>query len=233
MIGGDLVGPAVVAAVVSGIVTTIGFLINRSTTLETHKEKLAADQSLAERRFEFEKELAERKIRLDMQAQDRRRRQELAEELIAGFHEVADIMRSVRDGHVDPNEQEARNREPNESSEQTRILDSIFVFNQRYNNQRDTVARLRSKKYRAIAWFGSDILRPFRTLDSSIKKLFIACELLGNFTPPYDNYDRDKINEYRNQIYGSGEEIDKVAVDLSDAVKLIEAVCRPVLEDVG
>ena len=54
-----LIGPAVVAAVISSIVTVIGFFITTRAAKAMHREKLAFDQKLAERKFEFEKELAE------------------------------------------------------------------------------------------------------------------------------------------------------------------------------
>ena len=38
----SLIGPAVIAAIVSGIVMTIGFLVNRSTSSVMHQQKLTA-----------------------------------------------------------------------------------------------------------------------------------------------------------------------------------------------
>lgn len=234
MIGGDLVGPAVVAAVVSGIVTTIGFFINRSTTLATHKEKLDADRDLAERRFSFEKELAERKVRLDMQAQDRRRRQELAEDLIAGFHEVADIMRSVRNPLGYQGEGSTREKGENETPEETQRLNARFVIHERYNKHRETVTRLMSREYRAIAWFGPEIVLPFQTLHQAINEVFIANEMLADYDrvrgEPMDN--PKQRSEWRRTVFGAGDESDKVSSKIDSAVKLIETVCRPVLEDV-
>lgn len=232
MIGGDLVGPAVVAAVVSGIVTTIGFFINRSTTLETHKEKLAADQSLAERRFEFEKELAERKIRLDMRAQDRRRRQELAEELIAGFHEVADIMRSVRNPFGYQGEGSTREKGEYETPEETRRLNARYVLYERFNKHREAVSRLSSREYRAVAWFGPGIREPFQQLHRAINDVFFANDMLAE-EHDYGTGEksaRDLRSEWRLMKYGVGDESDTIAARIREAVDQIERICRPVLE---
>ena len=48
-----LIGPAVVAAVISSIVTVIGFFITTRAAKAMHREKLAFDQKLAERKFCF------------------------------------------------------------------------------------------------------------------------------------------------------------------------------------
>ena len=232
MIGGDLIGPAVVAAAVSGIVTTIGFFINRSTTLATHKEKLAADQSLAERRFGFEKELAERKVRLDMQAQDRRRRQELAEELIAGFHEVADIMRSVRSPFGYQGEGSSRERGENETPDETRRLNARFVIHERFNKHREAVSRLASREYRAVAWFGTEIREPFEKLHRAINEVFLANDMLSEEAgySPDEKSERDLRVEWRRARYGTGDESDKIAAQIRGAIQQVEQICRPVLE---
>ncbi|MBB2791696.1 UNVERIFIED_ORG: hypothetical protein GGD58_000540 [Rhizobium pisi] len=43
----SLIGPAVVAAGVSGVIAGIGLLVTRSTTIGIHREKIEADQDLA------------------------------------------------------------------------------------------------------------------------------------------------------------------------------------------
>ena len=53
----DLIGPAVVAAIVSGVVSILGSIFSNRTTKRLHQEKLDADERLAERRFGFDVEL--------------------------------------------------------------------------------------------------------------------------------------------------------------------------------
>jgi hypothetical protein len=65
----DWIGPAVVAAVVSGIVS-YGALI----------KKLDSERKLAERRFEYDKDLAERRFSYERDLHDHGRRIELAEQ---------------------------------------------------------------------------------------------------------------------------------------------------------
>ena len=62
----SFVGPAVVAAVVSGIIATVGMFVNRATTIRVHEDKLKPDRDLAERKFDFDRDLAERKATADI-----------------------------------------------------------------------------------------------------------------------------------------------------------------------
>lgn len=89
-----LIGPAVVAAVISGLVSVIGIWISARAARRIHTEKLTfdreeaerrfvrevgiseakmkADLALAERKFEFDKSLAEHKVNLDTRLAERK-----------------------------------------------------------------------------------------------------------------------------------------------------------------
>ena len=61
----SLIAPAVVAAVVSGIVSIVGFVVSARNARRIHAEKLTFDREQAEKRFEFDTGLAERRFQLD------------------------------------------------------------------------------------------------------------------------------------------------------------------------
>ena len=54
--------PAVVAALVSGLVSIVGFMVSARTNLSIHSQRLVFDENQAERKFDFDKELAERRL---------------------------------------------------------------------------------------------------------------------------------------------------------------------------
>ena len=107
----SLVGPAVVAAVISGLVATVGIWISARTARRIHTEKLRfdreeaertivrevevteakikADNALVERRFEVDQKLAERRFAYDCRFNDHKRRVELAEEFADRFPAIA------------------------------------------------------------------------------------------------------------------------------------------------
>jgi hypothetical protein len=97
---GALIGPAVVAAAISALVSGIGILISARTTRAVHRDRLAFDRDQAERRFSAEIALAERKVALDRQLHDRKRRAELAEAVLADFYRVEEIYRAARGAFI-------------------------------------------------------------------------------------------------------------------------------------
>ena len=103
----SLIGPAVVAAVVSGVVSVVGLVVSTRTARVIHTEKLAFDPDLAERKFAFDKDLAERKVAADTALADKKltldrtfaawkRQTELAEQVLADFYEARDIIAAAR-----------------------------------------------------------------------------------------------------------------------------------------
>ena len=80
---GSFIGPAVVAAAVSGIVSVVGLVVSTRTARAIHTEKLAFDREqaaqklafderLAERKFAFDKQLAEHKFEFDKELAERK-----------------------------------------------------------------------------------------------------------------------------------------------------------------
>jgi hypothetical protein len=89
-------GIAVIAAVGSFIAGLAGAGISSWTIRSTHSERLAADEKLAERKFEFDTQLAEKKFRLDAAFADRKRRQNLAEQALTDFYSARDVITWAR-----------------------------------------------------------------------------------------------------------------------------------------
>jgi hypothetical protein len=103
----SLIGPAVVAAVISGLVSGIGILLSTRTARAIHTEKLAFDREQAERKMTADIELGERKLTADIALAARKfeydrdldawkRRTSLAEEVLADFYQAKDIIDAAR-----------------------------------------------------------------------------------------------------------------------------------------
>src|SRR4051812_9019406 len=88
------IGPAVIAAAVSGIVSIVSMMMGRSTTIELHRQRLDADQILASRRMEADIALAERRFQLDLDIALRKRQLELAEAVLVDFYGLPALVRS-------------------------------------------------------------------------------------------------------------------------------------------
>jgi hypothetical protein len=92
----SLIGPAVVAALIAGIISVITLLMNRATTLTTHSQRLAFDREQAERKASADIALAEKKLALDREFAAWKRRTEFAEEVLTDFYQAHDVIRGAR-----------------------------------------------------------------------------------------------------------------------------------------
>jgi hypothetical protein len=122
----SLIAPAVVAAVISGVVSTIGIWISTRTTKAIHGERVAFDREQAERRFDAEIALAQKKVALDKALETWKRRTELAESVLADFYKAREIVHSVRSPGGSAGEDNTRQKEPWENEDDARILNSYF-----------------------------------------------------------------------------------------------------------
>ncbi|MGI8567668.1 MAG: hypothetical protein ACR2KT_00530 [Methylocella sp.] len=170
---GALVGPAVVAAVVSGIISVIGLVVSTTTARALHTDKLKSDERLAERKFAFDKELAERKFEFDKELAERRfkydrglhdhkRRVELAEQVLTAFYHVKDVFVNARSPFSFGNEGEERPRRGIESEGLARLRNSYYVPIARLNKEAEVFAKLYGNRSRFKAYFGEPAAEPQR-----------------------------------------------------------------------
>ena len=170
----SLIGPAVVAAVVSGIVTTIGFLVNRSTSLTMHQQKLEADRGLAERKFVLDKNLAELKFTYDKEATAWRRRYDLAEQILSSAYEVRDALLWARARVVLDGEGKTRQATEPEAPQLKSDRDSAFVPMERLTAHAKCFATLQTAQDAAVAHFGPSIVGSINQLIAEHRKIATA-----------------------------------------------------------
>jgi hypothetical protein len=161
---GALIGPAVVAAGVSGFISVVGLIVSTRTARAIHTEKLAfdrelaerkfaADEKLAERKFEFDKllsthkleadtALTQRKVQLDAAFADRKRRQDLAEQILSGFYQVRDATRAIRVPLVQQDESKDRPQAEHESTDVARLKDTYYAPLARFDARRAEIGDL-------------------------------------------------------------------------------------------
>lgn len=239
---GALIGPAVVAAGVSGIVSVVGLVASTWTARAIHMEKLASDERLAERKFEsdrelaerkftFDKELADKKFRLDAAFADRKRRQELAEEVLSSFYQVRDAVRTIRTPMRLQGEGESRPRTELEPEGVAHQRDTYYATLERLEQRRQDIGNLLAKRYRAVAWFGADADKAFEQLHKAITGIANAAELLIRWSA--DDTRRQDPESWRimeRAIWWTGAEPDLIANQIEAATKEMERICRAFLE---
>jgi hypothetical protein len=228
---GALIGPAVVAAVVSGIISVIGLVVSTTTARALHTDKLKFDERLAERKFEFDKELAERRFKYDRDLHDHKRRIELAEEVLTAFYRVQGILVNARSPHAFGDEGEERPRRGDESANLARLRDSYYVPIARLNKEAEVFANLSGNQARFKAYFGEPADKPFKEIHRIWAEIVTAAEILIDEVrdgKPDDDPQFTKL--MKDTIWHRHHEEDALNKSIDTAVKQIEDICWPILQ---
>src|SRR5690606_29855691 len=77
-----------------------------------------------------------------------KRKYELAEEVLTKFYEAEHVIRIIRSPFGNINEGKSRNKSKNESPEETKIYNNAYVTRERYENNKGSIEKLQSLKYR-------------------------------------------------------------------------------------
>jgi hypothetical protein len=226
----DLIGPAVVAAAVSGIIAIVGFILSSRTARQIHSEKLQFDEKLAERKFKFDVDLAERQFRYDRELHEHKRRVEFGEELLAGFYKFRDVIAEVRSPLASGDEGATRPRGENEDSDIARNRDSFFVPHERLNTNRDFLSEFFSKRYRARAVFRDDLQNAFQLAHEVIVAIRVSANWLIR-TAGSEERDYSFRAKREADIWdGLGDDQDKLSPKVAEALRLAERSLGPILE---
>lgn len=227
----DLVGPAVVAAIVSGLVTILGNIFSIRSSRGINTEKIASEKDLAERKFEFEADLAERKFRYEQALHDYRRRVEFAEEILTSFYKLKDTVRSIRGPFSYGDESQTRNRREYENEGEARSRDGFYVPIARMQKNSEFLSDLTSKKYRAQAIFRSDIHRAFELTVEVLNAIQVASGMLVD-NVGQGRSDPEFWRGLERQIWetSTADQPDELSQKIARAIEVVENAVRPTLE---
>ncbi len=225
----SLIGPAVVAAVISSFVAVVGLWVNRSTLLAMHQQRLTADQDLAERKVKADIALAGKKLDLDRALADWKRRTELAEQALADFYRARDIFASARTPAAFGNEGATRPRQDRESEVEAQRRDAVYAPLERLAKERDFFAEMQARRFRFMAVFGDGSDSPFQAVAYSYNRVHTAVRTLIND----HQHLSDNMRQRCEAIIGWGldDADDPIKQELDQAVSAMEALCRPVLQE--
>jgi hypothetical protein len=226
----SLIGPAVVAAIVSGAVSIVGSLFSNSATKKLHAEKLQFDERLAEKKFSFDVDLAERKFRYDRELHDHKRRVELAEEVLASFYKFKDVIAAARSPAAYGEEGASRPRDGDEQREIARNRDTYYVPLERLNKHLDFLSDMFSKRYRARAMFRGDIDKGFQLANEALTAIQVSAGMLIRAVG-----DERRNPEFWEKLEadiwdGFGGDHDRVSPKIEECIRLIEGTLAPFLE---
>ncbi|CAN5466516.1 hypothetical protein BH09VER1_BH09VER1_25990 [soil metagenome] len=170
-----------------------------------------------------------------------KRRIALAEKVLVAFYEARDALARIRHSSGYVGEGAERERRPNESAEESRILDQANVVFVRYNEEREIFNRLRALRYRTVARLGASAIEPFDELDKAIKGVFKAAGLLGTLYWRRDHFRTEdqlerhlrEAQKYEAMFWATGDEEDEISRGMNGTIVKVEAICRPIIANPG
>jgi hypothetical protein len=240
---GALIGPAVVAAGVSGVISVIGLVVTTRTARTLHADKLKFDERLAERKFEsdkelaerkftFDKEIAERKFKYDRELHDHKRKTELAEQALTAFYEARDVFNWVRSRGIFGAEGSSRTPAPGETATQQEKRNTYFIPIERLTREKTLFAKIQSLRYAFAAQFGESAIEPFTAVSGIHNQIQSAASVLIQITRGDDfqgAFEQSAPPLLDSLGWGMVERPDDIDRRIERAVQDIEELCRPVL----
>jgi len=233
----SVVGPAVIAAFVSGVITIIGFAINRATTRELHTQRLDADFKLLERKAGADIELARLKLKLDRDMEQWRLRTAFAEEILADFYKARDVFASARrpfafggEGSSRPGAEKAH-----DSPSLVARKNAAYAPVERLNKELEFFTALAAKRYRFAVVFGKSADDAFSAFVGAYQSVVNASwELIRSYdfneTAGEDSYlDITSLEHFRMLVGWGRSDKDEISSTLATAVKRVEEIVLPVL----
>lgn len=243
----DLNQPQIAAALYGGTVAAVVSLaiagINQFSIWSMHRErvageralaerKISADLDLAERRFKFDQGLAERRFAYEREFNDHKRRVELAEQLLADFLQMRAIVREIRSSIVLESEGQDRPAwHEEETDRQAERRKRFFVPISRLLKHSEFINALMARRHQMNAYFGPAIESPFdkiwhvlARIQSSSRSMMMSVGADGVGRSPVKLW-----KEWESAIWADLEKPDPHAAAMDAAVAEVEAICRPVL----
>lgn len=170
-----------------------------------------------------------------------KRNVELAEEALALFYEARDVISYIRSPAAWGGEGQSRKKEPDETSEETRMLDATFVAVERYNKHLELFSKLQALRYRFMAKLGHGAVKPFDDLRAQVNSIVSASHVLymmrrraplaGGREHTEQYY--AKLHKFESVIWEGLAEEDALKSAVDRAVTDLEAICRPIITSKG
>lgn len=160
-----------------------------------------------------------------------RRKAELAEEVLSGFYQARDAIRTIRSPFSSPDvESRDRPREETETEDDKRRLDAHYVPIARLEERSEFLRGLLAKKYRMKALFGEKVDQPFIAINKTLNEIHFAASGMMRYSGS-KQIDRKLWTKWEASIWEGAEEEDEISKRIDNAVAEMERICGPTLEE--
>lgn len=167
-----------------------------------------------------------------------KRRIERAETTLAKFHEVCDAIAFIRNPWSNTEEGKTRKREPNETDEESALLDRGYIVFERYETKKDVFVEFNTLKYRFMASFGRETGGIFDKTNQVLNSIFVSARMLGTYywqrqgrvpmEPDEGGEHLAEMHKHERIFWDVGKENDEVRNKLANILASLERVTEPV-----
>lgn len=169
-----------------------------------------------------------------------KRQIELAEEILTGFYEARDAIKTIRSPWSHSDEGSSRKRGESESREETELLNRAFIVHERFEKKQEVFNRLKTLRYRCMAHFGTHAGDLFIEMDKVVKEIFVASYMLGthywqaqrrsqSMSPQEFEKHLSAMQIHQAVLWEDWENPDPINSRLTIVVDGVESLCRPVI----
>jgi hypothetical protein len=227
-----LVIPAVVAAIISGLVAIVGLWITSRTIRRTEDERASFEREQAERRTNAEILLVDEKTSFDRTYEIWKRRTKLAERVLADFYKARDLIDASRFPASFGEDGKARQKQSWEDDEDTRILNAYYHPAEKLWKHADFFSQLISRQHQFMALFGHHTGKPFVELLQIRSEILSAAQMLILTYEDRALGDMPDSRKKWEEIIGRRlTDPDPIAIRLNRVVEDISSICRPIILD--
>jgi hypothetical protein len=227
-----LVVPAVVAAVISGLVAIVGLWISSRIIRGVEDERGAFEREQAERRANAEILLVDEKTSFDRTYQIWKRRTKLAEHVLAEFYKARDLIDEARFPAAYGEDGKVRQKLPWEDDEDTRTLNAYYRPAEYLWKNADFFSQLIARQHQFMALFGHHTGKPFIELQQIRSEILSAAQMLILTYEDRALGDMPDSRKKWEEIIGRRlTDPDTIAIRLNRVVEDISSICRPIILD--
>lgn len=162
-----------------------------------------------------------------------KRKFEVAEEALVSFARASDALKFVRNIASNSNEGATREKEPDETPDETRRRNANFVPLERLNAASEQFAPLRKTQLLCRYHFGPEAAAQFDAIFSARGAIIVGARMLNilsHSNEPLNSASKEIRDKSERAIWGTGGEEDEIARSIDAAMVRLENICAPYLK---
>lgn len=170
-----------------------------------------------------------------------KRKIELAENLLAKFHEVCDAISFIRNPFSSTKEGNTRKKEEHETEDETKLLNRAYIVYERYEKKKNVFIEFSTIKYKFMASFGKETEKIFNDTYTILNRILVSAQMLGtHYWVKYNSFgmNEEELEKFKKEkhnhekIFWEGlTKDDEVKNQLSEILNSIEQIVNPCFED--